>query len=628
MKPPSTTKTISFFVVLLFAEILTHFDATTFGMLADGWRLLLRRLTPDAPIVDAMREAAYAVLTLLMVIALGSFIGSARVRKAPVDIAANPAGGAKTSNQLRSGLRQFLGSRTSSCDSLGSYQADDGSTRSVLDQQTPETKLLAKMVRDGKGGQIPKFLDSAFRTAMKGGIDRGLPEDVLTTKHLLCVLRACVAHRCFAEALNAYDHVADRIVDDCLSIWSILLFCAIESESYARCGEIVTRLRKHGTPSSKDFVNMTRYYAHEQDVLSFQKMLEQLKEDGFKADSSARCNALLVCASLRSFDHADVLLRSGVCGARLDTITCNMLMSGFVQAKEPERCFAIWQLMRQAELVPSEQTFGILLNACSLKGQFEHAKGIFEDLRRSGLSLNVVHYTSLMKNLLRAGLHEDAMRALDEMQAAEGVEPDIVAYSTLIKAFADRGGVNEAVGVLERMIAQGIPPTVVIFNTVLGACASVPQAPQQVSATLEKLVSLGLKPSTATLSILVRALAKAKNLNMALDMLDNAPARFGLWAEARVYTQLAQAAMKMGNKHLVVTAYASVWRMAKEAGVPLDSSTNDRMLSLCQACGEGRAAVAIMLEEARRNGRELLRHAQPGQLDGEECLAVDLVEKS
>lgn len=567
---------------VLLADVLSHLDRSHVDFLLAGSRAVFLKVAGETSVRDAVREAAYAVLTLLMVIALGGLLGGARSRRRGQDCAAKLAteigvNGDACRQAHRRAVPRLLQRSPSSGDESG--PAAEGPRTTFMDQQTGETKMLAKLVRDGLAAQLPKFLETALRSSVRGGRDAEVSEEWLNTKHLLCSLRACVAHRCFREGLAAYHHVADRILEDCGSVWSILLFCAMEIECFELCEAFVHRLRKYGSPCGKDFVNMTRYYAHQGDLQGFRCMLHELKAAGFQADATSRSNALLLCASYRAFDHADELLRSRICSASLDTLTCNMLMSGFVQAKQPERCFAVWNLMRQSHLVPSEQTFGILLNACSLKGQFEHARGIFEDLRSSGVSLNVVHYTTLMKNLLSAGLLDEAVNVLDGMQAAS-VKPDIVSYSTLIKAFADRGCVNQAVDILERMIKQGIPPTIVIFNTVLGACAAVPLPPPLIVSTLGRLVGLGLKPSTATLSILVRALAKAKALATALEILDSSHARFGIWAEPRVYAQLAQAAVKNGNKHLARSAYTSMWKTAKDGGLVVDMATNDRVQRL------------------------------------------------
>ena len=52
-----------------------------------------------------------------------------------------------------------------------------------------------------------------------------------------------------------------------------------------------------------------------------------------------------------------------------------------------------------------------------------------------------------------------------------GVEPNVVAFSTLIKACAQSGNVEAAEKWLRTMMDSGVEPDVVSFSTVINACA-------------------------------------------------------------------------------------------------------------------------------------------------------------
>merc|ERR1719199_1676956 len=92
------------------------------------------------------------------------------------------------------------------------------------------------------------------------------------------------------------------------------------------------------------------------------------------------------------------------------------------------------------------------------------------------------------------------------MLSTPGAKPDLITYTTLVKAFADRGKVAAAMETLEKMVEQGVKPDEIIFNGVLGSCCGGPSEPTVTLHTFDVLVKKGLKPSTMTLSILLKAL--------------------------------------------------------------------------------------------------------------------------
>merc|ERR1719478_1580927 len=175
------------------------------------------------------------------------------------------------------------------------------------------------------------------------------------------------------------------------------------------------------------------------------------------------------------------------------------------------RCFELREEMFAKGLEPSEVTFGILLDACVGARELDYARKVFDDLCSSGLQLNVVHCTTFIKGLVGAGKLDEAAGVLREMAHSSGVKPDLITYSTIVKAYADIGDVASALKMLAQMLEEGVRPDEIIYNSVLTGCCVFPLKPAHVMRTFETLISLGLKPTTTTLSILLKALAHTQS---------------------------------------------------------------------------------------------------------------------
>merc|ERR1719356_1623217 len=124
----------------------------------------------------------------------------------------------------------------------------------------------------------------------------------------------------------------------------------------------------------------------------------------------------------------------------------------------------------------------------------------------------------------------------------------------------------------------------------------------QVFEVFDWLVKHGLQTSTTTLSILVKALAKSQSWDSALDMLKSAPQRLKIRPEARLYSQLAQAAAKAGNGAAAIEAYKAMVMAAAAQGAAVDEATNLRLLKICTICGESSAAAKIHRAVAHAGG--------------------------
>merc|ERR1719181_92253 len=98
--------------------------------------------------------------------------------------------------------------------------------------------------------------------------------------------------------------------------------------------------------------------------------------------------------------------------------------------------------------------------------------------------------------------------------------------------------------VLKMMQEQRVKPDEIVFNTVLSACCTFPMKSIHVMRTFESLVDHGMKPTTTTLSILLKGFAHTEAWSTSLQVLQDAPKRFGLPAESRLYAQLVQACIK------------------------------------------------------------------------------------
>lgn len=453
----------------------------------------------------------------------------------------------------------------------------------TMDHKTnPEADSLAIAVRQGRAAELPALLDQAMERSKPALAQEGaISHEEHVGQLLLAALRACAASRCFREGVALYEHVSWRIGGGNTNIWSVLLYCIVETASWQHSEHVLEKLCSAGPPTSHDFVNMVRCYAGRFDAEGLQKRFEKMSEDEHKVDVYTWNRALAACGAADSsmvLGLAEALVSSKICSDDFDAVGYNTLMKYNARAGKMDRCFEIRTEMTSKGIEASDITYGILLDACVAEKKLDQARQVFSELCTSGLRLNVVHCTTFIKVLVSARLLDEAEKVLKEMIDSPGVKPDLITYSILLKAYSEIGDVPSCLRLLELLIKENIRPDEIVFNSVLTSCCNFPTKGPVVMQTFEALVGFGLRPSTTTLSILLKGLAYSESWDASLQVLKDAPKNFGLEPEARLFSQLAQgcAGRRASKKCLEVFEEMAV--AAKRSGKGLDKDTINRFL--------------------------------------------------
>jgi len=222
-------------------------------------------------------------------------------------------------------------------------------------------------------------------------------------------------------------------------------------------------------------------------------------------------------------------------------IYCSVL-KGFSHAGVHKRVWEIYEEMRKEGVKPTIATFNALLDACA----------------RS-------HDMSRIPSLLQA------MSELD-------INPNVITYSTIIKAYSNEGLVDRALEVLVEMKGnKDITPDEHTYNTVINGCARQGLCDQGL-AILDEMCSSGVTPSNFTLSVLVKMAGRGRRLEKAFELCDEMREKFGLRPNLHVYNNLIAACLYMNNVRRALEVLA---RTVKER-IRLDKRTYALLLPASQ----------------------------------------------
>lgn len=458
---------------------------------------------------------------------------------------------------------------------------------------------LAATARDGRSQELPALVEEA----RAHGVD-------ITSDHLMSALRSCVKAQQFGAGLAAYEALAGLVPEDCGDVWSILLFCAVEVGALRRCPGLYRKICASQPPSGNDFVNIVRCYARSEDASGLWRVLEDRAQSGFPLDLVARNRGIASCIETSSLEMAEMIFDDAIArGEEVDVVSYNTLIKGYARAGKLRRCFEILREMETRSVKASELTFGIMLEACVGSGDADLLLEVFRDLRRSGIQVNAVHYTALIKGLAAAQRLPEAKAAFFEMRRSEHLKPDVIAYSTLMKALCDARAMTDAVELLEVMLAERVRPDSIVFHNLFLGFHAHQTKPETVFRAFELMKKEGIQPTTMTLSIFLKCLAGTGLLGQVLAALESIKDEKGHPPEPRLYAQLGWDCIRSRCGSRVVEVYEAMARAAQSRGEAIGEAVHDQFVTRCVQGGMLQTAEELR-SLVRAGGCDISRAAE------------------
>jgi pentatricopeptide repeat protein len=417
---------------------------------------------------------------------------------------------------------------------------------------------------------------------------------------LASVVKLCTSKHLFGDCLVFYDLVSEDpsfVLTD-KSIWSCLLFSAIEVRAYDRCNQFFERLKACGVPSQKDYGNMVRLASLHGDWQLSLQLIKDMRQAGVEIDCVVYNTALATCVAADKMEKARDLLEDMKSSEGVaDVITYNTLMKGYAKTGQMDQCFELFNSLKASSIQPSQVTYGILLDGLINDNQLERAAEVFSTMNEEGCAMNTVLFTTLMKGFARAGEVDRAMQVYEQMRGVRNMLPDLITFSILIKANCDADRLEEALKLLEAMLQLGLKPDEVVFNNLLTGCAK--QSNVELGKRLyADMIATGVRPSNATFSILIRFFQQCKLLEDAVEMLKTDPRKYKVDPEPRLFLQLIQSCIRDRQGRRAVEVYD----MMLEHSVPTVSA-HSSIISTCVKLNMYDTASEVLAKVAERGGR-------------------------
>ncbi|XP_020086825.1 pentatricopeptide repeat-containing protein At5g02830, chloroplastic isoform X5 [Ananas comosus] len=195
---------------------------------------------------------------------------------------------------------------------------------------------------------------------------------------------------------------------------------------------------------------------------------------GVAADLTSYNILLKACCNARRVDLAQNIYRDmkhlALNGAlKLNVYTYSTMIKVFADAKMWQMALSIKDDMLISDVSPNMITWSSLISACAKSGLVDKAIQVFEEMLINGCEPNAQCCNIILCACVESSQNfQGAIQAFRRMQDI-GITPDVVAYTTAIKACVENKKLKMAFSLFEEMKKFQLQPNWVTYNTLLRA---------------------------------------------------------------------------------------------------------------------------------------------------------------
>jgi pentatricopeptide repeat protein len=227
------------------------------------------------------------------------------------------------------------------------------------------------------------------------------------------------------------------------------------------------------------------------------------------------------------------------------SITLGCMVEALVSNDEIEKGYQLIQELRKDEPTASlinAAIYGSILKGFGRQKLFNRVWNVYDEMVAANMQFTIVTFNSLIDVCARSGEMQRVQPLLEDM-SNQGIEPNVITYSTVLKGYCSANRIDEAFELLEEMKKnKAICPDEVTYNTLLDGCARHGLYDRGLTV-LAEMRAANVPPSNFTLSVLVKLASRSRKTSKAFELVRDLSKEFNLRLNIHVYNNLIQAAI-------------------------------------------------------------------------------------
>ncbi|CAA6671009.1 unnamed protein product [Spirodela intermedia] len=319
---------------------------------------------------------------------------------------------------------------------------------------------------------------------------------------------------------------------DATTYRSMIEGCGREG-NYKEARRFYLKLKTAGfRPSSSNFYTMINLQARHGDDDGAVQILKDMRLLGCQYPS-------ILGILLQAYERVGGVSRDILA----DQTSCSILVLAYVQASLLDDALAILRKRKWKDSAYEDNLYHLLICSCKEAGSYENADIIFKQmlelgrdpnlhitssmidiygsmgrfqaakdlhlrLEASGVPLDMVAYSILVRMYVKAGSLEDACAVLESMERRKDIIPDTFLYRDMLRIYQRCGMREKLADVYYRMLRSGLAWDEAMYNCVINCCARALPV-DEISKLFDEMIGHGYAANTITFNVMMDVYCKA-----------------------------------------------------------------------------------------------------------------------
>lgn len=252
---------------------------------------------------------------------------------------------------------------------------------------------------------------------------------------------------------------------------------------------------------------------------NLEQLVEKFKiasvDEEFRTKPSVYKEAVRRLAGARKFNYVEDILEDQKQYKDISKEGFNAhLISLYGSAGMFDNARKVFDEMLERKCAQTVLSFNALLGACVNSKKFDEAEGLFKGLSKElEIEPDLVSYNTVLKAFCEMGSMDSAVTLLDEMEK-KGLEPDLITFNTLLHGFYAKGRFVDGERIWEQMKEKNVEPDVRSYNAKLLGL-TLEKRMEDAVKVVEEMKSEGIQLDTFSYSTLIRGFVNEGDLKKA-----------------------------------------------------------------------------------------------------------------
>lgn len=295
----------------------------------------------------------------------------------------------------------------------------------------------------------------------------------------------------YGSMIKAYGHAWD--VKQVWTLWeemisqnvqptAITLGCMVEALVANWCTADAWKLVQdmRAQESTKALVNTVIYstilkgFANGKETDKVMALYEEMKQDDIQPNNITFNTILNAFAQGGAMDRVPTLLedmKKATPPAEPDIVTYSTIVKGYCNSGALDKALDIIKDMRaDGNLAPDEVLYNSLLDGCAKEHRPNEALKLLDDMKKAGVTPSNYTLSILVKLMGRCRRLNQAFTIIEDISREFGLKVNIQVYTCLIQACFNNRQPAKAVALHDQIISEGLTPDEMTYSALVKGC--------------------------------------------------------------------------------------------------------------------------------------------------------------